>query len=142
MRFVKPLWHTVKQAISDFIKDDAIMLAGTLAFYTALSFPPLILILLSLASLLGPSVQEQFLNQVETLIGPQAGQALAMVVESAAERPGLGSFAGIVGLMVLFFPPAAYSPSCRSRLTASGMYARNPMPEYGGGSGSASCRRG
>jgi uncharacterized BrkB/YihY/UPF0761 family membrane protein len=38
-------WLATKQTISDFMKDDCLSLAGALAFYTALSLAPLLVIL-------------------------------------------------------------------------------------------------
>lgn len=95
-------WTMLKQTFSDFSEDDCLSLAGALAFYTALSLAPLLVILLRIASLLGEGTQESIVKQIESVVGGQAASAVKMIIDSS-EQPGWGSVAGILSLIVLLF---------------------------------------
>jgi membrane protein len=108
------VWMGVKETVNGFVSDDAMSLAGALAFYTALSLAPMLVILLRIASLLGEGTQQKLAGQIEGVVGQQAGQAIKMIMDSADKQPGWGSFAGIVSLVVLI-------------LSASGVFAQLQM---------------
>ena len=95
------LWKLTRDTVTDFFEDDALTLGAALAFYTALSLSPLVVFLLWFASALGEGMQQQLVAQIEGLVGPQAGEAVRGIVESAEARPGLGNVAGIVSLATL-----------------------------------------
>lgn len=97
------VWSITKQAFSDFIEDDAMSLAGALAFYTALSLAPLLVILLSVASTLGPSTQDSIVQQIDKAVGPEAAEGIHMIIESSKEKASLGSIAGIISFAILLF---------------------------------------
>lgn len=50
-------YRMVKSAAADFMDDNAMTLGASLAFYSALSLAPLLVILITLASLLGSDTQ-------------------------------------------------------------------------------------
>jgi membrane protein len=77
--------------------------SAALAFYTALSLAPLIVITLSVVGLLGQDSQKQLLAQISSLMGEQAATAITAIVNSAKERPELGSLAGVIGVIALLF---------------------------------------
>jgi membrane protein len=83
---VKRFLDMLKQAVSDFIQDDALTLAGALAFYTALSLAPLIMLMLTLTALLGESARDQLVREIAALVGPHAGEGIEFIVESAEEE--------------------------------------------------------
>ena len=99
----KSIWHALVQAGRDFVDDDAMTMAGALSFYTALSLSPLIVLLLTAASFLGDGTQNQVVEQMHSLVGPQAAQGLNAIISSSKSRPNVTSFAGIVALIVLLF---------------------------------------
>src|SRR5688572_2583503 len=82
-------------------KHRVFMLAGAIAYTTALSLAPFVLILLSFASLLGQGFQTQMYQQMTALMGPQAGDAIKMVVENADNNQSLSTISGLVGFLVL-----------------------------------------
>lgn len=93
----------LKEFVAGFMNHDLMTLSAALAFYTALSLAPLLLITLSVVGLLAQGSQSQLIGQIESLIGPQAGVAVRTVVESSGAQPQVGSLAGIVGVTVLLF---------------------------------------
>ena len=109
------IWFMTKQTVNDFLEDDCLSLAGALAFYTALSLAPLIVILLRIASMLGEGTQERFVGQIQGLVGSQAGQAIKGIIDSADEQPGWGSVAGIISLIVLIFSATGVLRNCSPR---------------------------
>jgi membrane protein len=100
---VKKVFHIVKRTLSEFSADEAMTRAAALAFYSALSFAPLLVLLLWTTALLGPSAEEALLQQVHQLIGPQAGETVSAIIENAEQRPSLGSFSAVFSIAALLF---------------------------------------
>ncbi len=96
---------------ANFAKHDIMTLAAALAFYTSLSLAPMLIILLSIASLMGSSSQTQLIDQIHGLLGDQAAQAIDAIIDSTKEKPQMRSFAGIFSALLLLF-------------TASGVFAQ------------------
>lgn len=97
-------------------KHRVFMLAGSIAYTTALSLAPFVLILLSFASLLGQGYQTRMYEQMKALLGPQAGDAIKMVVEHADNNQSLTTISGIVGLLVLAISASAVFSQLRSSM--------------------------
>lgn len=96
---------------ANFAKHDVMTLAAALAFYTSLSLAPMLIILLSIASLMGSSSQTQLIDQIHGLLGDQAAQAIDAIIDSTKEKPHMRSFAGFFSVLLLLF-------------TASGVFAQ------------------
>ena len=96
-------WYTpLKRAIVHFIDDDALTYAAALAFYTALSFAPLLVVLFACLSLfLGDAAQQELVNQIGSIAGKSAAEIAHDILESGESRPQLSSFAGIAGAVAL-----------------------------------------
>ena len=92
-----------RQALKAFLRDEAFMLAAALAFYTALSLAQLLVVLLWIAGLLGRDAQQRLIDEVIALVGPEGGEAVRMIVESAGDTPGTGTVAGLVSIAALLF---------------------------------------
>lgn len=86
------------QAVSSFIADDALTLCAALSFYTLLSFAPLLVLAVWASGSLAPGAQDAMLDQLGALAGDGARLTAQAVVESANERPELGSIAGLAGI--------------------------------------------
>ena len=106
----------IKRTFTAFGEDDCLSLAGALAFYTALSLAPLLVILLRIASLLGEGAQQSFVGQVQNVVGNQAGSAVKMIIDSADQQPGWGSIAGIISLVILVFSASGVFAQLQSSL--------------------------
>ena len=98
--WVETLVGTVKRSVAAFFADDVLTLAAALTFSTLLSFAPLILLALWVTSAIGPGAQDALLAQFAALAGNEARAAAQAVIDSARERPSLGSVAGITGIAV------------------------------------------
>jgi membrane protein len=97
------IWTIVKRSVSEFIADDCLNLAAALAYYTALSLAPLVVLLLTVSTFFGEQSQQKFVNEVQQLVGAQAGQSIKQVIDSADSKPNVGTIAGWISLGVLVF---------------------------------------
>jgi membrane protein len=100
---LRALWEVPRDTIRDFVDDDAMTLGAALAFYTALSLAPLLVLLVWFASFLGENTQQQLVSQIQGVVGPQAAGAIGGIIASARSQPSAGNFAGLVSLATLFF---------------------------------------
>lgn len=76
----------LKAAIKDFGTDQAPLLAAALAYYTTLSLAPALLLLVSVAALLGSGAQQELLGEIGKAVGPQAADLIGSVLRGAAAR--------------------------------------------------------
>ncbi len=106
--------------LSDFIdncmKHDVLTLAAALAFYTTLSLAPLLLLMISVLGFFGPDSAHQLMVQVDSLMGPQAAEAVKMIVENAANKPLTASAAGIIGIIAIVFSASGVFSQLQSSL--------------------------
>lgn len=109
-------WTLLKQTFSDFGEDDAMSLAGALAFYTSLSLAPLLVILLRISSLLGDQTQANLIAKIQEVVGAQAAEAIKMIIDSAEKQPGAGTVAGIISFAVLIFSASGVFGQLQSSL--------------------------
>jgi membrane protein len=82
---------------SRFIKDETPRLAAALAFYTLFALAPLLLLIMTTASLLGVDRRMGLATQVETLVSPQVADAVRVIVTAAGSRKHWQSLLGISG---------------------------------------------
>lgn len=97
---IKRYFRILLSAGKRFLADKALSLSAALAFYTLLSFAPLLVLGLWLGSSIGYNAQDELLTQINTLAGSQAHDVAEVVVQSANSRPTIGSVAGILGIGV------------------------------------------
>ena len=101
------MWKKIKsfigELLNNFNRHQVLTLSAALAFYTALSLAPLLLITLSVVGLLGGKSQLHLLEQIRSVLGDPASAAVTTVIDNAQQRPHLGSFAGIAGIVILLF---------------------------------------
>lgn len=110
------VFNFIKTSISDFLRDDAMTRGAALAFYTALSLSPLLIILLSIASFLGEDTQQQLVQQISGLVGPQAASVIDTVIQNVDARPKAGSISAVIGIAVLIFSATGVLASLQNSL--------------------------
>jgi membrane protein len=103
MNFLRHVYGLLKESVSEFMKDDALTLGAALAFYTALSLAPLVVLLMWTAGALGEDTQQKIVGELMALVGREAGEAVKTVAESAESQPSIGTFAGIFSIVALLF---------------------------------------
>jgi len=99
----------VVETFSEWSEDRAERLAAALSYYTIFSLAPLLVIAVAIAgAFFGQSsdqAQQAVLNQVAVVVGQDTADAMAELLQSA-NRPELGSIAGILGVVTLLMGAA------------------------------------
>src|SRR5690349_289640 len=96
------VFQLVKQAGLDWWNDSALRLGAAMAYYTALSLAPLMIIIVAVASLFfgRERAQGRVVHEIEGMVGAQAGEAIKQVLQNTAEPSG-GAIAMTVGIVTL-----------------------------------------
>ncbi|MGE0631903.1 MAG: YihY/virulence factor BrkB family protein [Pseudobdellovibrionaceae bacterium] len=111
---------SIRKLASDAFEHDIFTLAAALAFYSALSLAPLLLVTIFTIGLIGIQAQNELLEQVRILMGIQASEAIAIIIQSTGTHPNLNSAAGIVGILTLLFSASAVFGQLQSSLNVIG----------------------
>lgn len=105
------IWQTaskvVRSTLAGIGQANLMTHAAAVAFYSALSFAPMLVLLLWLVASLQPAWQQQLLGTFTHVVGPKAADAVKAVITSAMQRPQLGSWAGVLGLIVTLIGASA-----------------------------------
>ena len=109
------LRHTAK----DWKEDHAARHAAALAFYTALSIAPLLLIAIWVAGLVfgADAARGRILGEIGSVTGHDAAETVQSMVESA-NRPHSGLIASILGIAVLLFGASGVFGELKQSLNA------------------------
>lgn len=91
----------VSTFIDRFIDCNTMTWAASVAFYTALSLAPLLILFIALIANLGVELKHTFLNETQALVGPNAAMAIEGIISNAEDRVDLMSIAGIFGGLTL-----------------------------------------
>lgn len=98
----KPV-RVLKLAGKDIGNDRVMTHAAALAFYTALSLPPLLVLLVWTLSSIGARAEQSLRTQATELIGQSGGELVDSILTSADRNVGLTGLSGILGLFALLF---------------------------------------
>ncbi len=90
--------------------------AASLAYYTALSLAPLLMLFLLLSSQLSYDLKQNFLNEIVGLMGSDASTAMELIMENAKSRPDLMSLSGAVGVLTLLLSASLIFGELRAAL--------------------------
>jgi membrane protein len=101
---LKTAWRIAKRSITEFVNDDAMNLGGALAFYTALSMAPLLILVLAIAGFVWQTsdVQAEVIRQVQSLIGKSGAETAESIMHAGGKEQAHG-IAAIVGIVTLVF---------------------------------------
>jgi len=98
-------WSLLKQTVAEWNEDRAPQLGAALAFYTALSIAPLLVLLLRIAAAIfgdDASARLEIEHQAQSLIGAQGTEAVQAMIDSADDSKA-GMAATILSLATLLF---------------------------------------
>jgi membrane protein len=104
---IATLWHVTLRAVQNWWKDNCLRLAASLAYYTALSLAPLLLLIVGVVGLVldRQQVATQLATQLEGLMG-QAGRDLVTSILTTTSPQG-SLLATVIGLGTLFIGATA-----------------------------------
>jgi membrane protein len=96
-------WNLIEESLSEWANDKVPRLGAALAFYTALSVAPLLIVVLATAGLFygQAAIQGEIVWQIQDLVGREGAKVIQALLSSAAHRPTSGIVATILGLAVL-----------------------------------------
>ena len=99
---ISATWKTIKDVVLSFISDEALTRGAAIAFYTATSIAPVLLIMIAIAGLVfgQEAAQNAITSQFSDLMGHQTAEVLQSAIASAAEKSS-GIIATIIGVAVL-----------------------------------------
>jgi membrane protein len=115
---------------SEWNEDKAPRLAAALSYYTVFAIAPLLVIAIAIAgAVLGESsARTQVIGQIGAFLGPEGAQGIDAML-SAADRPTLGTFAGIIGAVLLLFGAAGFFGQLQDALNT--IWEVAPKPDRG-----------
>jgi membrane protein len=95
----------MKETVKDFFEDDCMDSAAALSYYTIFSLPALLVLILTIISaVMNPSdVRGGLEGQLQSLMGPSAGEQIRTIIQQAEQKPNSGlipTILGIVGLLL------------------------------------------
>ena len=107
----RPPLSTFSRALFDaFFADECMTRAAALSYYATLSFGPVLLISLWVATLLGVDAQQAMAEEFRQLLGPPAGDAVEEILSSAESEESSGALAAsFSGAMLLFTATGAFA---------------------------------
>jgi len=96
------VWPIVEESVSAWVDDFAPSMGAAIAYYTAFSIAPVIIIVIAIAGLVfGQDAASGYLYaQMSSLLGDEGGKAVQAMVESAGSS-GNGTVATVIGVALL-----------------------------------------
>src|ERR1700676_1051385 len=95
----------LKDAASDWVDDGATSLSSSLAYYAIFSLAPLLVIVISMAGLVfgEDAARGQLAQEIASLAGKNAGEAIQSAVQSSAAQKSTGVVATAISTALLLF---------------------------------------
>ncbi len=124
----------LKESYADWSEDNASNLAAALAYYTAFSIAPLILIAIVVAGLLfgEEAARGEVYAQLNGLLGPEAATTVQTAVQTAvqnAQQPGASTLSAVVGIATLLWSASSLFAQLQSALNT--IWEVAPAPNAG-----------
>ena len=100
--FFKTIWSILKKTFSDFIEKRVLKLSAALAFYTILSLPAMLIIIISVSDIFygRAAVEGTLYHQISNFVGTEAAIQIQQTIRSSALSMN-SNFAMLVGLITL-----------------------------------------
>src|SRR5204862_1244143 len=97
---MRNFWGLLSETFNEWLEDKAPRLGAALAYYTALSIAPLLVIAIFMAGLVfgKEAAQGHLLDQIRAMVGTQGGEAIETMI-AHADQPRTGSLSAILGVI-------------------------------------------
>lgn len=97
--------HFNKEHLDNFLKGikrhEIFLVAGSIAYTTALTLAPFVLIVLSLSTLLSLGIKNKIAEQVTVFFGDKVGETIKSIIENASQHPKTSGLSAVIGFLVL-----------------------------------------
>jgi membrane protein len=99
----RSFWRFLKGLFTQWIEDEPFVLASSLSYYTLFSLTPLLVIAIAVAGLVfgREAAQNQIVETIGGMIGPESSQAIQGMIENASSKPKTGIISTLLGVVVL-----------------------------------------
>ena len=99
----KSLWQFIKDVFTKWIDDDPFLLASSLSYYTLFSLTPLLIIAIAVAGFVfgQDAAQNQIVETIGGMIGPESAKAIQGMIENASDKPKTGIISTLLGAVTL-----------------------------------------
>lgn len=104
---MKKVWCSLKDSVKGFAKDEVFIMAAAMAFFAMLSLAPILILLVTVGGMLGPEMQQQIVDRIQTAMGPQAGDVVGQLMEQAKAQRVEMTVSAIGGLVATLFGATA-----------------------------------
>jgi len=123
-------WAILKKTMLNFLHGECLSHAASIAFYTIFSLPAILIIALSIGSAFYERniVQQELLNQVSRLIGPDSTKEIENILLYAV-LDSTGMFAKIIGIATLIFSATTVFISLQTSINS--IWGIKPKPQRG-----------
>lgn len=102
---IATFWSLLRQTVSEWQEDKVSRLAASLAYYTAFSLAPVLVIVIAVASFLfeRSTVQTQLIEQLQGLLGQSGASLVQEMLQNSQSQTGEGFWATMIsiGLLIL-----------------------------------------
>lgn len=96
--------------------DGIFQMAASLAYYTALSLSPLLILLITFLSSMGPNFKTELVHEIHALVGGQAAEALSIVIQNADKGESAKGVSSIFGFLTLLISAGGIFQELRTSL--------------------------
>ena len=117
MQPLRQIWTMLRQAVSNFLDDNATTLAASLAYYTALSLAPMLVLVITLTGAIfgKDAASAEVSRQLTELLGKEEAEAVQKMIADSAPHKG-GWVAGGIGAVTLVVAAIAVFGQLQSAL--------------------------
>lgn len=104
-KIMKGAWRIVKESFSSFIKEDAFTYSASISFYTMLSLPAVLIIVVSIAAVLYEEnrIQQELIHQFSVLIGYNTSDQIESILSQNTINEDSSLLARSIGIGTLIF---------------------------------------
>lgn len=129
-KLVTSTWSIIKETVHEFFEDDSFNYASAIAFSTIFSLPAILIIALAIGSTFYEKniVQDELINQVSKLVGPETAKEVETILVQAA-IDNTSWWAKSVGIVTLFVSATTVFMSLQSSLNK--IWGIKPKPQRG-----------
>lgn len=99
----KSLWQFLKDIFTQWTEDEPFLLASSLSYYTLFSLTPLLVIAIAVAGFVfgREAAQNQIVETIGGMIGPESAKAIQGMIENASNKPTTGTISTVLAAVTL-----------------------------------------
>ncbi len=129
-QYFKDLWHVILGAGTAFSEDKALKYSASLSYYTIFALSPLIVLIISIASLFYEQgdIQTKVFSEMQVLVGPSATEQLQAIIEKSALSGG-SVISLIISIVILLVGASAIFTEIQDTLNI--IWRVRPKPKRG-----------